>query len=286
MPTEKQDGLHAKPNEPILKKKRAGPGTKRAESDVDNVTRGRMLKDRIRMHAGPSAVLLDSVAKRKDELKRSSKQMKNCSEHKKRRRPKDQSVGACVENKRLQLLRSKRNKKPAEPQDVSVDELDRSIHLKTSTSVVVIAKPGEPLGLPMKLKVTNEGHGGMKRCSSQLGHISEPHRGLKSTWMHRPRRRSPKLGMPTEDKLRTTRWHDVKLDELNTDPSFPTRRQTMPKKGESDEQDVKNESEVVVIATGDPKVAMNDTIPAERRTSWIRQQLLARVGGRRSKDDG
>lgn len=286
MPTEKQDGLHAKLNELILKKRRVGPRTRRAESDVDNVRRGRILKGRIKTHAGPSVVLLDNVAKRKDELKRSSKQRRNCSEHKKRRKPKDQSVGACVENKKLQLLRSKRNKKPVELQDASAGDLDRSIHPKMSMSVVVVEKPKEPLELLMKLKVISEGHDDMRRCSSQLGHISEPLRGFKSTLMHRPRQIFPELVMPAENKTRTTRWHGVKLDELNTDPSIPTRRQMKLKKGESDEQDVKNGNEVVAIATGDLKVAMNDTIPADLQTSWIRQRLLARVGGRRSRDDG
>jgi hypothetical protein len=231
-------------------------------------------------------VLLDNVAKRKDEPRRSSKQMRNCSEHKKRRRPKDQSVGACAENKRLLLLQSKRNKKHVEPQDANVGGLDRSVHPKTSMSVVVVEKPKEPLELLMKLKVISEGHDDMRRCSSQLGHILEPLRGFKSTLMHRPRRIFPKLMMPAEDKTRTTRWHDVKLDELNTDPNTPTRRQMRLKKGESDVQGVKNGIEVVAIATGDLKAAMNDTIPAGRRTLWIRPRLPARVGGRRSRDDG
>jgi hypothetical protein len=285
MPTEKQGGLHVKPSDLILKKKRVGPRTKRAESGVDNVRRGRILKDRIKMHAGPSDVLLGNVAKRRDELKRSSKQRKNWREHRKRRKPKEQSVGACVENKRLQLPRSKRTKKLAEPQDASVGDLDRSIHPKTSMSVVVVEKPKEPLELLMKLKVISEGHDDMRRCSSQLGHILEPLRGFKSTLMHRPHRIFPKLAMPTEDKMRTTRWHDVKLDELSTGPSIQTRRQMRLKKDESDEQGAKNESEVVAIVTDDLKAAMNDTIPAERRTSWKRQRLLAQVGGRRSRDD-
>ncbi|ESU06642.1 hypothetical protein FGSG_11932 [Fusarium graminearum PH-1] len=278
-------GLRTPKNERPDPLRRRRLRTKHAESDVDNVIRERILKDRITMHAGPSAVPLDNVAKRKDELKRSSKQRKNCSEHKKRRKPKDQSVGVCVENKRLQLPRSKKSKKPAEPQDASVDDLDRLIHPKTSMSVVVVEKPKEPLDLLMKLKVINEGHDGMRRCSSQLGHISEPLRGFKSTLTHRPRQSSPKLPMPMENKMRTMRWHDVKLDELNTDPSIPTRRQMRLKKGESDEQGVKSESEVVVIATGDLKVAMNDTKPVERQTPWIRHQLLVRAGGRRSRDD-
>jgi hypothetical protein len=94
--------------------------------------------------------------------------------------------------------------------------------------------------------------------------------------MHHPHQRFLKLAMSTEGKL----------DELNIDPSIPTRRLTRPRKDESDEQDGRNESEVVVTGTDDQKVVMSDTMPAGRRTLRKMQQLLARAGGRRSKDEG
>jgi len=286
MPTVKQDELHAKPNVRILKKKRAEPRMRRVASDVDSVKRGRMSQDKIKMHAGPNVVLLDSAVRRKDELKKSSKQRRNCSEYKKPRRPSEQSVGACVENKRRQLRRSKKNKKPVELLNAIVDDLDRSMYPTTSMNVAVVVKRDGLLELlKEELRVIIEGHD-MKSHNSQLGHISERHPGLRNMWMHHPHQRSLKLAMSTEDKLRTMRWHDVKLDELNIDPSIPTRRLTRPRKGESDEQDGRNESEVVVTGTDDQKVVMSDTMPAGRRTLRKMQQLLARAGGRRSKDEG
>jgi hypothetical protein len=226
----------------------------------------------------------DSVMKMQDEPRRSDKRKKNNNDCKRKRRPKELNVGACVENRKQLLPQNKpKMKRLVELPNVNAAAATQSELLEAQKKRKVVS---DEVSNPQTNIISGDPIVAKRDRRLQLGLILELHHGSRNTLTH-PLLLTLVTGVKQMVDRPRTRWQDVKLVEL-IDRNMRKSRQKRPKIGEGDEQGEMIVSAVVEIKNvteiGVRKVVMSDTTAVERQPLWRQQQHLAQVGGRRSLD--